>query len=102
MKLVKSNILSWKAKVTNQDSKKWVDFFILTFYMPTPENGQTHPNNCLSMFDHFVGFELKGLSIDLILDSIVFTGQEKSLDAKWIVLEKYKEKQICWKGKPEP
>ena len=44
---------------------------ILTLQAPTPEDGQTHsnnssaneqPTNCLSMFDHFVGLAVKGLS----------------------------------------
>ena len=44
---------------------------ILTLQAPTPEDGQTHsnnssaneqPRNCLSMFDHFVGLAVKGLS----------------------------------------
>ena len=36
--------------------------------MPTPQNGQRHSNddkqltNCLSVFGHFVGLVLKGLS----------------------------------------
>ena len=34
--------------------------------MPTPQNGQTQngqqPTNCLSLFDHFVGFALKRLN----------------------------------------
>ena len=38
----------------------------LTLWAPTPQNGQTHSNNssaeCLSVFDHFVGLVLKGLS----------------------------------------
>ena len=55
----------------------------------TCRENQTHSNNLSGKSDelfeyvcgHFVGFELKGLSIDLILDSIVYTGQQKSLDA---------------------
>ena len=44
---------------------------ILTLQAPTPEDGQTHSNNssaneqptkCLSMFDHFGGLAVKGLS----------------------------------------
>ena len=44
---------------------------ILTLQAPTPEDGQTHSNNssaneqpptCVSMFDHFVGLAVKGLS----------------------------------------
>ena len=34
----------------------------LTLEAPTPQNGQTHSNNCLSVFDHFVGLALKGLT----------------------------------------
>ena len=30
--------------------------------MPTPQNGQTHSNNLLTVFDHFVGLALKGLN----------------------------------------
>ena len=29
--------------------------------MPTPENGQTYSNNCLSVLDHFLGLALKEL-----------------------------------------
>ena len=28
----------------------------------TPQNGQTDSNNCLSVFDYFMGLALKGLS----------------------------------------
>ena len=44
---------------------------ILTLQAPTPEDDQTHsnnssaneqPTNCLSVFDHFVGLAVKGLS----------------------------------------
>ena len=38
---------------------------ILTLQEPTPQNGQTHPNNSLGAFDHFVGLALKGLRISL-------------------------------------
>ena len=38
----------------------------LTLYAPISQNGQTHSNNssakCLSVFDHFVGLALKGLT----------------------------------------
>ena len=30
--------------------------------MPTQQNDQTHSNNCLSVFDHFVGLPLKALN----------------------------------------
>ena len=43
---------------------------ILTLQAPTPQNGQTHlnnclllPTNCLSVFDHFVGLALEGFII---------------------------------------
>ena len=39
----------------------------LTLQVPTPQNGQTHskkPTNCLSVFDHFVGLALEGLSLE--------------------------------------
>ena len=34
----------------------------LTLKAPTPQNGQTHLANCLSVFDHFVGLALKRLT----------------------------------------
>ena len=52
----------------------------LTLKAPISQNGQTHsnnlsaklPTNCLSVFDHFVGFTLKGLSSD------IFSRKDKS------------------------
>ena len=50
----------------------------LTFEAPTPQNGQTHsirwqqPTNCLSVFDHFVGMVLKGLTLGSANDSEYF------------------------------
>ena len=38
--------------------------FALNAYMQTPKNGQTHSNNCLSLFDYFWGLVLKGLIKD--------------------------------------
>ena len=47
---------------------------VLTFYAPTPQNGQTNlticwllPTNSLIVFDHFAGLVLKGLSLTLRL-----------------------------------
>ena len=46
---------------------------MLTLYMPTPQNGQTQtiyrllPTNCLSVFDYFVGWVLKGLTCKLYI-----------------------------------
>ena len=31
------------------------------------QNGQTHSNNCLSVFDHFVGLVLKGLMLSFLV-----------------------------------
>ena len=41
----------------------------LTLQVTTPVNCQTHSataTNCLSVFDHFVGFALKELTADLV------------------------------------
>ena len=38
-----------------------VALITLTLKAPTPQNGQTHSNSCLSVFDHFVGLAFKGL-----------------------------------------
>ena len=45
----------------------------LTLSAPILQNGQTHSNNssalstnCSSVFDHFVGLALKGLSLELV------------------------------------
>ena len=37
--------------------------------MPTPQNRQTQPTNCLSVFDHLVGLGLKGLKNPLLVSS---------------------------------
>ena len=36
-----------------------------------PQNGQTHSNNCLSVFDHFVGLVLKGLKVLIYFSGIL-------------------------------
>ena len=51
----------------------------MTLLTPTPQTGQTHSNNssrlanCLSIFDHFVQFTLKGLSILSALHDFFFS-----------------------------
>ena len=55
-----------KVKLYSTDEQ-----FFLTFYAPTPQNGETHSNNSsafadklfLSLFDLFVGLALKALKI---------------------------------------
>ena len=42
----------WKGNI----GQKWVNLL-----NANPQNGQAHLNNCLNVFDHFVGLELKGL-----------------------------------------
>ena len=46
---------------------KWVNVKNEPFKRTTPQNGQTHSNNCLSVFDHFVGLAFKGLRIMIII-----------------------------------
>ena len=46
-------------KITDTTFK--YDFFTLLFQCQPPKNGQTHSNNS-SVFDNFVGLELKGLN----------------------------------------
>ena len=43
-------------KLNKSDTSK------LTLYAPTPQNGQIHSNNCVSVSDHFVGLALKRLT----------------------------------------
>ena len=50
---------------------KWVNLL-----SANPKNGQTYstirgllPTNCLSVFDHFVGLELKGLTSLILVNS---------------------------------
>ena len=44
----------------------------LTLQAPTVKYGQIHSNNCLKVFDHFVGLALKG-SIDIRDKTIIIT-----------------------------
>ena len=46
-------------------SKCWWLLKFLTLYALTPQNGQTHSNNSLSVFDHFVGLAIRGLRLNL-------------------------------------
>ena len=54
---------------------KWVNLL-----SANPKNGQTYstirgllPTNCLSVFDHFVGLELKELTIDAECEGVLIT-----------------------------
>ena len=62
--LIRRKRLFW-----SEYQRRLVNFRLLTLSAPTPQNGQytqtiirQNPTNYLSMFDHFVGLALKGLS----------------------------------------
>ena len=48
------------------------EILLLTLQAPISQNGQTQSNNsnCLSVFDHFVGFVLNGLTHRIIMSEL--------------------------------
>ena len=65
--------------------------------MPTPQNGQTHSNNLLatvhkllSMFDHFVGLVLKGLTLTWLCQCCYgFSSKQHDANATKVMMSGY-------------
>ena len=56
-----------RARIIWLKSFTWINTDFFNPLSANLQNGQTHSNNCLSVFDHFVGLVLKGLMLSFLV-----------------------------------